>query len=237
MLWCTMQLEQGMCLRVGIILSTDKCRDNSMAGMLARRLFAPFLRKSTNNPADTWRNNDVIITSKRRRNVIWRYCYVMCPLGIQPHCSLNNMDKFCYTCTKFLNAFSWKHCVFQFHVFLSVQCLSRTCQWHKLLGCTMGWLQSLMPTSLGYPQRRCPGKSWHAHSSNSRRFHVCALNGPHPWQPPVGHTRNWYDDVMPWKWWCFVRRRHRLPMDSYHKRLEMRSCDLMFSLFLAWTGC
>ena len=36
-------------------------------------------------PADTWRNNNVIVTSKRRHNVVltrkWRYYYVMCPLG------------------------------------------------------------------------------------------------------------------------------------------------------------
>ena len=38
-------------------------------------------------PADTWRNNNVIMTLKRRRNVVltlwWRYCYAICPLNCQ----------------------------------------------------------------------------------------------------------------------------------------------------------
>ena len=32
--------------------------------------FVPTLGKYNSIPADTWRNNDVIITSKRRRNVV-----------------------------------------------------------------------------------------------------------------------------------------------------------------------
>ena len=36
-------------------------------------------------PADTWRNNNVLITSKRRRDVVLmfvgRYYYVLCPLA------------------------------------------------------------------------------------------------------------------------------------------------------------
>ena len=36
-------------------------------------------------PTDTRRNNNVIMTPKRRRNVVltskWRYFYVVCPLG------------------------------------------------------------------------------------------------------------------------------------------------------------
>ena len=39
------------------------------------------------NPVDPWRNNNVIVTLKRRRDVVltkwWRYYHVMCPLGIQ----------------------------------------------------------------------------------------------------------------------------------------------------------
>ena len=39
------------------------------------------------NPVDPWRNNNVIVTLKRRRDVVltkwWRNYHVMCPLGIQ----------------------------------------------------------------------------------------------------------------------------------------------------------
>ena len=42
-----------------------------------------------NLPVGTWRDDNVIITSKRRRNIVltqwWRYYKVMCPLGYTYH--------------------------------------------------------------------------------------------------------------------------------------------------------
>ena len=55
----------------------------------------------------------------------------------------------------------------------------------------------------------------------------------------VSHARASHDDVIKWKYfpryWPFVRRNHRSPVDSPHK-CQWRGA-LMFSLIHPWTGC
>ena len=80
--------------------------------------------------ADTWRNNNVIITSKRHHNVVlalkWRYYYAMCPSGML----VKMYSKYTDTCRgqiiKRHNVGPQSTCVFIYTVILTYSLLKKS---------------------------------------------------------------------------------------------------------------